>query len=134
MSKYDPLAEFLGRQKTPEVPLRFSDIEAIVGGSLPPSAHTHRAWWSNNPSNNAMTKAWLAGGYRAERVNLADEKVTFRRVSPISNDARPARSTGAPAKRAVVVHPLFGRLKGMIRIEADVDLTAPADPDWGKRS
>jgi hypothetical protein len=29
-------------------------------------------------------------------------------------------------------HPLFGALKGFVRIPAGVDLTEPADPDWGK--
>jgi hypothetical protein len=29
-------------------------------------------------------------------------------------------------------HPLFGALKGVTRIPPGVDLTEPADPDWGK--
>jgi hypothetical protein len=29
-------------------------------------------------------------------------------------------------------HPLFGAMKGTIRVVAGTDLTAPADPDWGK--
>jgi hypothetical protein len=29
-------------------------------------------------------------------------------------------------------HPLFGALKGEISIPAGIDLTDPADPDWGK--
>jgi hypothetical protein len=29
-------------------------------------------------------------------------------------------------------HPLFGALKGMTFIPPGVDLTEPADPDWGK--
>jgi hypothetical protein len=29
-------------------------------------------------------------------------------------------------------HPLFGALKGFTRIPPGVDLTEPADPDWGK--
>jgi hypothetical protein len=27
-------------------------------------------------------------------------------------------------------HPLFGRMKGMVTIVPQTDLTAPADPDW----
>jgi len=30
-------------------------------------------------------------------------------------------------------HPLIGALKGLIHVEPGVDLTAPADPDWGNR-
>jgi hypothetical protein len=29
-------------------------------------------------------------------------------------------------------HPLFGALKAVTRIPADVDLTEPADPAWSK--
>jgi hypothetical protein len=29
-------------------------------------------------------------------------------------------------------HPLFGALKGFTHIPPGVDLTEPADPDWGK--
>jgi hypothetical protein len=29
-------------------------------------------------------------------------------------------------------HPLFGALKGFIRIPPGVDLTEPVHPDWGK--
>jgi hypothetical protein len=29
-------------------------------------------------------------------------------------------------------HPLFGALKGVTSIPPGVDLTEPADPDWGK--
>jgi hypothetical protein len=34
----------------------------------------------------------------------------------------------SPGKR----HPLFGALKGHMFIPPGVDLTEPADPDWGK--
>jgi hypothetical protein len=29
-------------------------------------------------------------------------------------------------------HPLFGALKGVTSVPPGVDLTEPADPDWGK--
>ncbi len=29
-------------------------------------------------------------------------------------------------------HPLFGALKGSVRIPPGIDLTVPADPDWGE--
>jgi len=129
MSKYDPLTEYLGRQKKPEIPLRFSEIEAIVGGLLPPSAHTHRAWWSNNPSNNVMTKAWLAAGYRTANVDLQKRKVTFQRVSPAPPEAQPTNTTPAIDLKSGH-HPILGRMKGTVRVELDLDLTQPADPNW----
>jgi hypothetical protein len=30
-------------------------------------------------------------------------------------------------------HPLFGALKGLLRIAEGADLTKPADPEWGAR-
>ncbi len=30
------------------------------------------------------------------------------------------------------IHPIFGCMKGTMTIPDDLDLTAPADPDWGK--
>jgi len=40
----------------------------------------------------------------------------------------PSSSSGAESGR----HPLSGALKGMTFIAPGVDLTEPADPEWGK--
>lgn len=48
MSKYDPLNRFLSQQSTDRITLTFSEIEAILGFTLPASAHRHTAWWSNS--------------------------------------------------------------------------------------
>ena len=32
----------------------------------------------------------------------------------------------------IELHPIFGCMKGTMTIPDDLDLTAPADPDWGK--
>lgn len=34
--------------------------------------------------------------------------------------------------RLVELHPMFGCMKGTMTIPDDLDLTAPADPEWGK--
>ena len=77
MTKYAPLEEYLrssGRATVPmtfgeieNVPMTFGEIENVIGSALPPKASNHRAWWSNNPANNVMTKAWLAAGYESAR-------------------------------------------------------------------
>ena len=36
--------------------------------TLPPTAQAQRAWWSNNASNNVMTRVWLEAGFRTERL------------------------------------------------------------------
>ncbi len=124
MSKYGRLGEFLRSQRTKEVPMTFAEIERVIGTKLPASSPQYPAWWSNNPSNNVMTKVWLAAGFRTEQVDTKGRRVVFRRVEQSSNKPLAPSKTGR--------HPLFGALKGLARVPDDVDLTAPADPDWGK--
>ena len=132
MSKYDPLATFLRGQRTHEVSLTFADIERIVGTKLPPKAQHHRAWWSNNPNNNVMTKVWLAAGFRSEQVDLERRRLTFRRVDKAAESSLSESSQTEFASAPVCRHPLFGAFEGLIRIMPGTDLTEPADPSWGK--
>ena len=88
MGKYQPLGHFLRNQPTQEVPLTFREIEKITGVKLPPKAQHQRAWWSNNPDNNVMTKVWLAAGFESAQVDMEGRKLVFRRVATAS-DATP---------------------------------------------
>lgn len=125
MGKYEPLGIYLREQRAQEVPLSFSQIERITGVRLPPKAQHHRAWWSNNPSNNVMTKVWIEAGFESTRVDMAARKLVFRRIgrTPVEKAATPRKGER---------HPLFGALKDVTFIAPGVDLTEPADPDWGK--
>lgn len=129
MSKYDPLGAYLEAQPVTHVAMTFGEIEKVVGFSLPQVAHSARAWWSNNPSNNVMTKVWTAAGFKTEQVDMAARRLVFRRVVEV------ARGTSAPpasSKSSVGgKHPLFGCLKGTVTYAGDLDLTSPADPAWG---
>jgi|SRR5665213_80202 len=127
MGKYARLAEFLQAQRAKEVPMTFAEIERVIGSKLPPSSPQYPAWWSNNPSNNVMTKVWLSAGFRTEQVDVKSRKVVFRRVQ-----GNPVETPTLPQVKKGERHPLFGALKGFIRIPPGVDLTEPADPDWGK--
>jgi|SRR5689334_24459853 len=126
MGKYDRLGDFLKSQRTKEVPMTFADIERVIGGKLPPNSPQYPAWWSNNPTNNVMTKVWLAAGFRTEQVDTKARKVVFRRIEQKTSDMT------LPRAKKSGRHPLFGALKGLMRIPPGVDLTDPADPDWGK--
>jgi hypothetical protein len=130
MGTYEPLGQFLRKQRTQEVPMTFREIERITGVKLPPKAQHHRAWWSNNPSNNVMTKVWLEAGYESAQVDMGARKLVFRRVVNVgeTSPSPPLAPTGKKPGR----HPAFGALKGLIRVPPGVDLTEPADPDWGK--
>jgi len=130
MGKYEPLTEFLSKQPLDEVRMSFEQIERIIGSKLPSSAQHHRAWWSNNPNNSVMTRAWLDAGFRSEQVDMADHKLVFRRAEhgqPAGAGPQPEQGGAAPKQ-----HPLIGCMKGTIWIAPGTDLTQPACPEWGE--
>jgi len=66
--KYDALACYLGVLAAPTVQLRFVELGALLGDTLPPSAQQHRAWWANS-WNTPKGRAWLRVGWRLVAVN-----------------------------------------------------------------
>jgi hypothetical protein len=127
VGKYEPLGVFLRGQRSEEVPLTFDEIEQITGVKLPPKAQHHRAWWSNNASNNVMTKVWLEAGYESAQVDMSARKLVFRRVAKTpSREPSPLLTDTKKGER----HPIFGALKDITRLVPGVDLTEPADPEW----
>jgi hypothetical protein len=133
MSKYDTLRAFLAGQRADRLPMTFTEIERVLGFKLPKS-QTYPAWWSNNPSNNVMTRAWLAAGYKTEQVDIGGRKLVFHRDRTIRQAAtRPAGfAEEAPAKPTAksARHPIFGALKDATWVAPHADLTEPADPGW----
>ena len=125
-SKYEPLERFLKSRQTEEVPMTFAEIEKIIGRALPEKASGHRAWWSNNPSNNVMTKAWLAAGYQTERVDMASRRLVFRRMArtPAPGSSKPA--AGGPG----ILDRIRASLSGTVTIPPGVDITAPTGEEW----
>ena len=126
MSKYGALGDYLKRQPRDLVPLTFGEIEKITGSKLPASSR-YRAWWSNNDFNSVLTKVWLNAGFKSEQVDMKARKLVFRRVR------KPAAAAAAPSAGEPPFHPLYGYMKGLIRIMPGTDLTAPADPEWAAR-
>lgn len=120
MSKYDPLTRHLALRNQARIQMGFDELERLLGFQLPPSARKHRAWWSNNPSNSVMTKAWLAAGYQSEQVDLDAEKLTFARLNAVDAHQPPVTER----------HPLIGCMKGTITLPDGKDLTEPTAPDW----
>jgi hypothetical protein len=135
-SKYSPLQRHLSRFPASTWRAPFSEIEKIVGFRLPESARRHRAWWSNNGSNNVMTKAWKAAGWETEQVDMEKQVLVFRRVMDSANagtsdvNRSPAADTvpNAPSNEPKKFEFSFGRLKGTVTWNGDP--TAPAGEKW----
>jgi len=128
--KYQPLENHLKTGGLPEIPMTFEEIEAIIQDRLPSSARKHRPWWSNNPSNSVMTKSWLAAGYKTAQVNMESECLVF-----VRDDTSNFRQTSSPAtSNGSTGHPVLGCMTGTVTVTVDLDLTAPAMPEWAEMS
>ena len=115
--KYDPLKAHLQDSGADAVPLTFEAIERIIHASLPPSARVHPEWWANTATGHVNAQAWLAAGYRTERLDLTEETVVFRRDEEV-----PIRREGP--------HPIWSSpLQGSVKIAPGFDLTEPLWPD-----
>lgn len=78
-SKYQALQTFLQGSDRAQVTLTFKEIEALIGTSLPASARTQRAWWSNRSKGALQASAWINAGYLVKELNLVTEQVTFHK-------------------------------------------------------
>jgi hypothetical protein len=125
MSKYAGLGTYLRAQVGADVPMTFSEIEAVTGTPLPPKAQHSRAWWSNNPSNNVMTKVWRDAGFESAQVDMAGRKLVFRRIRASGMEYEAEKDEGKRQGR----HPLIGSMKGTFWIDPTWDLTKPTMSD-----
>jgi hypothetical protein len=139
-----------------ELAMTFAEIEAL-GVALPPSAYKHHAWWADR----SYSRPWSPQFWPRD-VDLEKRRLKFHYAGPIFDDgvARPKESergasSGQKDRESPMGmsdmarnyasgeneirnsgecrHPLYGRLQGHIRLVAGLDLTEPADPEWGER-
>lgn len=109
--KYAPLFNHLRALEDDEWPASFAEIEAVLGFSLPRSARTYQAWWSNqyNSGSHTHAQSWQRAGWKARNVNLRNEVVIFKRAQTarprsggdISVDSVAPTAGGRIAQRAV---------------------------------
>lgn len=77
-SKYYPLFLHLRERNQKTVELTLSEIEAILGESLPQTAVTDRGWWSNRGDGALQSQFWMEAGYHVTAVDLTQKTVTFQ--------------------------------------------------------
>lgn len=92
MGKYDPLRDYLRRQRVSELELSFAEIERRLGSMLPNRAE-HPTWWcraADLKDTQVQTEAWREAGFTAilipgtERVRFIRTKSSEATSSPLS--------------------------------------------------
>ena len=97
--KYHKLNERLNTLQSSEWKTCFSEVESILGFSLPPSARRHRPWWANQRTDNGRSHAlaWTAAGWETAEVDMGAETLSFRRrespKTPLLDEIWPVHPT-----------------------------------------
>ena len=79
--KYDALKRYLISKTNAgerNVSMTFSEIERVLGDSLPGSEREHRSWWGNDKTH-VQARAWMGAGWKIGHVDINSEQVTFKR-------------------------------------------------------
>ena len=105
---YRPLYEHLCREALDceELPMTFTEVEAILAAPLPELARRLPIWWSNHieKEGHDQSVAWIAAGWTARDVDLESESLTWRRPpkdrtpTPLLDEMWPPRSLGGWGK------------------------------------
>ena len=122
MGKYEPLGQFLRKQKRNRIPMTFAEIEKVLNAKLPASKNS-RAFWSNNPDNNVMTRVWVDAGFETEDVSPQSNKIVFHRKRSLSRKL---------SKNSKDWNTMVGSMKGMITFAPGCDAnTSPySSKEW----
>ena len=81
--KYLLLHKYLNDRYANTVVLTFSQIEDLLGFSLPDQARQEQAWWTESPATAAgpsYSDAWILAS-RSAKPNLVAHTVTFERAA-----------------------------------------------------
>jgi len=78
--KYLPLHTHLMHRHADKVVLRFTQIEDLLGFTLPAPAYTQQEWWTTDAGGDtACSDAWRLAG-RTARANVLARNVAFERT------------------------------------------------------
>jgi hypothetical protein len=82
-TEYRPLHKYLDGRYADTVVLTFTEIEDLLGFTLPQLARVHQEWWANAEADSmpsAQSHSWTQAN-RTARPNLVAQKVVFERES-----------------------------------------------------
>ena len=79
--KYIDLSIYLQNSGSRKIKLTFTQIEKILGFSLPASARKHIQWWANTTSHS-QAYSWLNMGYQTHQIiqTIPKEQVIFIKI------------------------------------------------------
>lgn len=89
-NKFVQLATYFSDLNEQSVELRFSDIEEIMGESLPKSAFAHRSYWFG-PKDHVFPRTWEYNGYQLNNLSLDEQIAVFKKKTE-SNKQRISES------------------------------------------
>ncbi len=88
--KYQRLYSHLCGLQAEEWQTSFAEIESITGFALPPAARLHRPWWANQMNGHSHALAWMAAGWKTEKVKMEVETLVFRRLKGLEAVRKPS--------------------------------------------
>lgn len=80
--KYRSLAMYFSESTNQIITLKFTEIEKIMGYSLPSSAYLNHSWWKKEKSYTRHYQAWVAAGYVVKYVK-PNQYIVFEREDPL---------------------------------------------------
>lgn len=107
--KYAPLYRRLRMRSGRRWRVSFTDLEAVLGFTLPASARLHRPWWSNqrNTRGYGHSLAWQLAGWRTAAVDLEHESLVFEREETSGEKAQPHGSPAPAGGKAIDLDRVF---------------------------
>lgn len=80
MNRFTPLEEFLKKRNEEKVVMTFTQIEQMVGFTLPQKAYWYRKWWGNNSfAPPCRPKPWQNVGFVVADADLINGRIVFIR-------------------------------------------------------
>ena len=83
MSKYEPLGLYLSNNGMNSISLTFTEIEDILGFTLPDYLYIHEAGWygtAEGSPTHVQKKVWCSYGYQVDTIDIHAQKVVFKKV------------------------------------------------------